>query len=250
MIKGIDVFREYFRDFLDQYVLIGGAACDIVFSKTGFAFRTTKDLDMVLIVEALTPAFGRRFWDFVRAGGYETVLKSNGMPQFFRFAKPKSTDFPYMIELFTRAESIFDNNIPGCRPLRLGDEISSLSAILLNHDYYHLLLKGKTVLSDVAVLPHTYLVLFKAKAWLDLTERKASGQQIDNKDIRKHKNDVARLATLFTGNEICIVPAGVLADMAQFIEAFETEPPNMKALGISGVTGKDIKDMLKKIYRQ
>jgi hypothetical protein len=49
-------------------------------------FRATKDLDMVLIVEALTPAFGRRFWKFIGAGGYENKLRSNGAPQFFLIA--------------------------------------------------------------------------------------------------------------------------------------------------------------------
>jgi len=93
------------------------------------------------------------------------------------------------------------------------------------------------------------LVLFKAKAWLDLTERKASGQQVDEKDIRKHKNDVARLAALFTGNETCIVPANILTDMRAFIDAFEKAPPDMKALGLFGVTSKDITDVLKKIYK-
>ena len=33
MIKGLDTFKKYFRDFQNQYVLIGGAACDIVFSE-------------------------------------------------------------------------------------------------------------------------------------------------------------------------------------------------------------------------
>ena len=76
MIKGLDTFREYFRDFQNQYVLIGGAACDIVFSEADLPFRATKDLDIVLIVEALTPEFGRRFWDFIREGGYENRGKS------------------------------------------------------------------------------------------------------------------------------------------------------------------------------
>ena len=31
MVKGLDRFRDYFRDFTDQYILIGGAACDISF---------------------------------------------------------------------------------------------------------------------------------------------------------------------------------------------------------------------------
>lgn len=33
------------------------------------------------------------------------------------------------------------------------------------------------------------------KAWLDLSERKAAGEDIDSKNIKKHKNDVFRLAT-------------------------------------------------------
>ena len=65
MIKGLDAFKEYFRDFNDQYVIIGGAACDIVFEDSDLSFRATKDIDMVLIVEALTPEFGQRFWDFI-----------------------------------------------------------------------------------------------------------------------------------------------------------------------------------------
>jgi hypothetical protein len=248
MVKGLEAFKEFFRDFQNQYVLIGGAACDIVFNEADLPFRATKDLDIVLIIEALTPEFGRRFWDFSREGGYENRVKSNGIPQFYRFDKPKIPDFPYMIELFAKSDSIFYTDSYDCRPLHLGDEISSLSAILLNSDYYELLLTGKTVLSDVTILPHTYLILFKAKAWLDLTDRKALGQQIDEKNIRKHKNDVARLSVLLTGGESCAVPAGINADMTRFIEAFEKEPPDMKALGVSGVTAKDITDLLKKIY--
>ena len=30
MVKGLDVFREHCKGFEDQYVLIGGAACDIL----------------------------------------------------------------------------------------------------------------------------------------------------------------------------------------------------------------------------
>jgi len=30
MIKGLDVFKEFFGGFQDQYVLIGGAACDLL----------------------------------------------------------------------------------------------------------------------------------------------------------------------------------------------------------------------------
>ena len=85
MIKGIEIFKEYFHDYKEQYVLIGGAACDLIFENVDSGFRATKDLDMVLIAEALTPEFGKRFWEFIQDGGYEHRTRSNGSPQFFRF---------------------------------------------------------------------------------------------------------------------------------------------------------------------
>ena len=70
MVKGLDTFRRYFQGYENQYVLIGGAACDIVFENSETAFRATRDLDIVLIVEALTPEFGEKFWNFVQDGKY------------------------------------------------------------------------------------------------------------------------------------------------------------------------------------
>lgn len=31
MVKGLGTFQKYFADYEEQYVLIGGAACDILF---------------------------------------------------------------------------------------------------------------------------------------------------------------------------------------------------------------------------
>ena len=50
MVKGLDTFRRYFADYEEQYVLIGGAACDILFESNEVNFRATRDLDMVLIM--------------------------------------------------------------------------------------------------------------------------------------------------------------------------------------------------------
>lgn len=33
MVKGLDKFKVYFANFSEQYVLIGGAACDISFDE-------------------------------------------------------------------------------------------------------------------------------------------------------------------------------------------------------------------------
>jgi len=248
MIKGLEVFKNHFREFHEHYVLIGGAACDIIFNESDMSFRATKDFDMVLIVEALTPEFGRQFWNFINAGGYTNRAKSDGKPQFYRFDKPTNPDFPFMIELFARSELVLVDDEATCRPLHIDEEISSLSAILLNHNYYQLLLTGKSTIDDVTVLSPMQIILFKAKAWLDLTDRKTMGQNISESDIRKHKNDIARLTVLLTGNESCVVPASILKDINKFLSAFENNPPDVKALGIVGVTADDITGLLRRIY--
>ena len=35
MVKGLDIFHEYFSEYTNQYVLIGGAACSISFEEQG-----------------------------------------------------------------------------------------------------------------------------------------------------------------------------------------------------------------------
>jgi hypothetical protein len=82
MIRGLDVFRDSFQGYEDEYILIGGAACDIISSDQGFDFRATKDFDMVLIVEVLTKGFAENFWEFINSGGYTIKSRLNGRPTY------------------------------------------------------------------------------------------------------------------------------------------------------------------------
>ena len=106
-----------------------------------------------------------------------------------------------MIEIFSRnPDFIILEDDAVLTPLLIDDEISSLSAILLNEAYYELLKTGQKMVDGIPVLSPTCLIPFKAKAWLDLKERKLNGEQVDSKNIKKHKNDVFRLAQLITAN--------------------------------------------------
>ena len=233
MVTGIDRFREWFRGYEDQYAIIGGTACDLLMSEDGMDFRATKDIDLVLIVEAITPDFGRQFWQFVKAAGYEHRNKSTGLPQFYSFSHPTAGGYPFMIELFSRrAEAI---NLPDdavLTPLPMEDDISSLSAILLDDDYYQLVRSGTVVVDGINVLDAAYLIPFKAKAWLDLTQKKAAGQSVDSKNIRKHKNDVFRLSALLTQQSKVVVTESVLADLRAFLAAMQEETVDLKQLGV------------------
>ena len=252
MVRGIDSFREWFRGYEKQYAIIGGTACDLLMTDEGLDFRATKDIDLVLIVEALDASFGRRFWEYVIAAGYDHRNKSTGEPEFYRFTNSHSKDYPTMIELFTRLPEVI--SLPSdavLTPLPIEDEISSLSAILLNDDYYEFLKQGCIQVSEVTVLDVPYLIPFKAKAWLDLSDRKAVGEQVDSKNIRKHKNDVFRLTELLDQNQgrLTFLPESIQSDMRSFIEKMSTEDIDLKQLGIrGGKTKTDILSQLSSVY--
>ncbi len=126
MVAGLDKFKEFFANHGDHYVLIGGAACDLLFTEAGLPFRTTKDLDVVICVEVVTAAFAERFAEFIATGRYTQLAMHDGEKKFYRFAKPETIGFPAMIELFARPAAAL--NLPNTdRYVRLAVEESLVS---------------------------------------------------------------------------------------------------------------------------
>ena len=232
MVKGLDTFRRYFADYEEQYVLIGGAACDILFESNEVNFRATRDLDMVLIVEALTPEFGEKFWKFIVDGRYRNKATNGVNPQFYRFDKPEDDKFPKMIELFCRSDFEL-KNAEGITPVHIDDEVSSLSAILLNDDYYHFLLDGRTVTDGISILDAEHIIPLKMKAWLDLKSKKAQGFHVNSRDIRKHRLDVFRLFPLIREDLRISVPSSVGEDIQNFIAQIRETDIRLTDIGIS-----------------
>lgn len=103
-------------------------------------------------------------------------------------------------------------------------------------------------MNGVTILDAGYLILFKAKAWLDLTRRKKEGEQIDSKNIRKHKNDVFRLSVLLNAEERIYVLPTVKHDMIEFIEAIRSEDVDLKQFGIINRSKDEILDSFLDIY--
>src|SRR5262249_7654153 len=156
---GIDKFREYFAKYENHYAIIGGAACDLLFTAAGLPFRATKDIDMVLCVEVVDAAFGQAFKAFLDAGGYQARERSDGGKEFYRFHKPTEKDFPFMIELFARKPELI--KLPDhaqLTPIAVEEDVVSLSAILLNDAYYEALQAAKRNLDGVTVIDETLLI--------------------------------------------------------------------------------------------
>lgn len=249
MVKGFDSFKNWFQGYENKYTIIGGTACDILMSEEGIDFRATKDIDLVLIMEALDADFGTRFWEYIKEAGYEHRNKSTGTPQFYRFSKPETKEFPYMIELFSRRVDAI--NLPEdavLSPIPIDEDVSSLSAILLDDAYYSFLRDGNLQIDGVSVLGAEYLIPFKAKAWIDLSERKAYGENVDSKNVKKHRNDVFRLTELINPDQRIKTPQIVLDDLHMFIEKMQNETIDLKQLGIVGRNKEEVLEELSFMY--
>lgn len=249
MVKGLDIFKEHFRSYADRYILIGGTACDLAMREAGLEFRATKDLDIVLCIEALDTEFVKAFWEFIRAGGYQQKQKATGGRQYYRFQKPTNSDYPFMLELFSRRPDLLDlDEGSDLTPLPTEEEVSSLSAILMNDDYYAFVQAGKKDAEGLSYLGPEHILPLKARAWLDLTDRKADGDSIDSKAIKKHKNDVFRMYRIIDPTFAGDVPESIRNDLKKFIARMRNESIDFKTLGLGATDLESVLGELGRIY--
>jgi hypothetical protein len=226
MLKGLDKFQEHFNEYRNSFVLIGGVACHEWLASQGLSFRATKDLDIVLILEALDQSFVERFWQFIEAGQYEIRERAEGGRELYRFSRPKDVAYPTMIEIFSRqAGNINLGEGQNIIPISADENDASLSAILLDDEYYQLIIAHRVEDANPPYIRPEALIPLKARAWLDLTKRKNNGEKIDSKDIDKHRTDVFRLAATLPGEPGPPVGAGVSSDLREFLAAFPSESP-------------------------
>ena len=192
-----------------------------MFDEIGEDFRATKDLDVVLIVENISEDFGKAFWEFIRAANYTGIETGEAQKQFYRFKNPDDPSYPKMIELFSRVPDLPLLPHAHLTPVHIADDISSLSAILLNDDYYAFLLSGRRIIDGLSVLDEKYLIPFKVKAWCELSARRKAGEEGNSRHIRKHYRDVHKLLTLLPANAKVPLPDQLKADMQEFIDGIE-----------------------------
>lgn len=250
MVTGLDRFREHFREYTDQFVLIGGSACDLVMMDVGQRFRATKDLDIVLLMEKLTPDFGRVIWEFIRLGGYTARERDTGGKQYYRFSKPTDADFPAMLELFSQSPDGFvlpDGST--LTPIPIGEDVASLSAILLDQAYYGFLRGGKREMNGLPIVGAEHLMVLKMKAWLDLSARRAGGEEVDRDNVAKHKRDVFRLFPIADPAFTAEVPDPIRSDIHEFLKAMESEEMDLKGLGIRKMKKEEVLGNMRSLFK-
>ena len=242
-IRGLDVFGAAFSAYREQFVLIGGVASWLTMDEAGQPFRATKDLDIVLVIEALNSEFVSAFWGFVRDGGYK--LRQIGdidgkRPVFYRFQNPENEAYPAQLELFSRSPDGIDHPEDATlTPIPTDESVSSLSAILLDDTYYYFLLGGRQSNEQLTFIGADRLIPLKAHAWLDLSARKAAGEQVDSRNIKKHRNDALVLSGQLTDDPIEL-PESIQNDMRAFLQRLAQEEIDLKSIGLKGTLGSYI----------
>lgn len=228
-VRGLDRFLGFFEGWESSFAVIGGCACSQWFSEEAVRFRSTQDIDMVLLLKAKAPDFFTRFWAFVRDGKYELRKRpDDDSTILFRFEKPGAGgDFPKKIELLT---GIPDLTIPeDVRIVHLNpdEEPYSLSAILLHEDYYRLVMSGGTTTrSGMPTVRPDVLALLKVKAHLNLLDEKNGGRFIAEHDATKHRNDVFQLAYIFRGRYEGELSDSIRADLMRFLNMYGNDNPD------------------------
>lgn len=103
-LRGIEHLVNYFgKELEEQYVIIGGVAASILMEDEGMPFRSTKDIDLVLLInnsKDLVAKVGK----YVENGGYKVKESSQHKAKYYRFSNPININFPEILEIFARKE--------------------------------------------------------------------------------------------------------------------------------------------------
>ena len=248
MTQGIDSFTEYFKEHSSDYVVIGGLATAMVMHDLGFTARATKDIDLVVISKN-NEAFIKKLLQYIDLAGYKTRQRTNNSSKhnLFRFLDSEDKSYPEQIELFAihdeNSKIVTDSHII---PIKTPEYYQYLSAILLDTEYFNLLITHTTEVEGLHVATPEVLIPLKAHAHLNLLKMK-------HPDAKKHLNDIIRLATLLDDTSKIKLTGTPREDFTTFLPILEEVDKNrieniLKGAGINNVSKEDILGILEAVY--
>lgn len=205
MVHGLAHFTERLSSYKDHYVLVGGVAADLLMANIGGEFRPTKDLDIVVFMRP-DAAFLGALLVYIKEGEYENKAKASGEAQYYRFNKPKKSEFPKQIELFSKKPEdlkLFEDQ--HIIPLQDTSAEQQFSGILLEDEYYDLIKNNSKDGEHCKYIGAEAQIPLKARAFIEIRERKAKGIDVNERDIKKHRNDILQLSqALTTGQNLAL----------------------------------------------
>jgi len=249
MTQGIDSFTEYFKEYHSDYVVIGGLATAMVMHDLGFTARATKDIDLVVISKN-NESFIKKLLQYIDLAGYKTRQRTDNSSRhnLFRFLDSNDKSYPEQIELFAihdeDSEIVTDSHII---PIETPEYYKYLSAILLDTEYFNLLITHTTEVDGLHIATPEVLIPLKVHAHLNLLEMK-------HPNAKKHLNDIVRLATLLDDTSKITLTGVPRKDFSAFMPILEELDKNrieniLKGAGINNVSKEVILKILDSVYR-
>ena len=128
-----------------------------------------------------------------------------------------------MIELLSRHPDILgEPKGLTIEPLPVNEETSSLSAIIMDDDFYHFTIQHSKLTNGIRHADSAALIALKARAYLNLLQDKANGKHVNSKDIKKHRSDVLKNVVIMEASEIT-APEPIVACIKEFVSSIRTD---------------------------
>lgn len=224
MIKNkIYKFLEYLERFPDNYLLIGGTACEANLSDIGIQSRPTKDFDIVLCVENINSDFCKQLSKLIKDGNYKKGF-SNKKCTAYRFINPLEK-YPKQLELF--ASNKFGSLSLDKHLSRLKIEINDeeISTIVIDDELYEFIKLRHCVINGLSTVDRYGLILLKVVAYYKNKERYDMKKTNKSSEFKKHLEDIVLLLSSFIDSEIeCVdnYPIKYKKYIYEFVEVLTT----------------------------
>ena len=202
-------------------------------------------------------AFANRFWQFAREAGYrpEKRKQESGEPpryEMYRFLDGKD-GYPEMIELLSRhPDALGEPKGLVIEPIPTDEDVSSLSAIIMDDDYYHFTIAHSQLTDGIRHANSAALIALKARAYLNLMADKRDGKHVNTKDIKKHRSDILKNVVIMTEDNI-EAPAAIVACIKEFVASIRADwttlaEPLSRSLGQDEAFVSGLLDQLDELF--
>ena len=158
-----------------------------------------------------------------------------------------------MIELLSRHPDVLgEPKGVVIEPLPTAEDVSSLSAIIMDDDFYHFTIEHSRLTNGIRHADSTALIALKTRAYLNLMADKYAGKHVNSKDIKKHRSDVLKNVVIMEDTSI-EAPLSITTCVKDFVTSIRNDwdslaEPLAKSLGEDQDFVMDLLDELENLF--
>jgi hypothetical protein len=121
----------------------------------------------------------------------------------------------------------------------------------MNDDYYNYMRQNCVNENGLQLANLDALICLKAKAFLEISARIEQGGKEDAKHLKKHKNDVFKLAAMLPAESKYELPVSIEQHLTEFLQKSENQLPEKQIfidMGLPTLSAERIIEQLKKSF--